>query len=230
MKTRTKVIYVLSTLLLTLTLISAGCVAYASDTNWYWGSGVAFGVASSALDDLDARDAQITGSHVAYMGTYHESGVDGWTGPTGFYWADFRAPLHWTRDQYGHLTGESKTWTFYLWWNQSNPSPLLQLYLYNVQNAASDMKYTLTYVRAPLGTITGQGVCSVAAGTSIDLQEANGTRWDFPAYATADGRTGYEFQFTAALVAEPSSLFALGCPIFGLAGLAVRRRERSLKR
>jgi len=230
MRNRTGVICVLKTLLFALVVMSVCCLAHASDNNWSWGfGGMLAGVSPSASDGFDTSDRLLTDSRGTYWGTYHESGIGGWSGSTGFYWVDHRAPLKWTYTYMGNnivlRTGESKTWTFDFWWDQSNPNGIAEVYFFNIYNPAPDVKYTLTYVRAPLGTINGQGVCSVAVGTSIDVQQASGIRWDFPAYATADGRTGYEFQFTATLVPEPSSLLPL---LAGLGGLgAMLRRKRS---
>ncbi len=168
-----------------------------------------------------------------YAATYHESGVDGWDGPTGSYAEDMRAPLGYYYDQETgpHFVG-SKTWTFYMWWDPSNPNPLggVDVSLGPVAFAPSDVEFTLTYVRAPQGPPTSDQVSPIPVDTSIDLQQANGALWTFPAYDTSDGRSGYEFQFTATLIPEPSSLFALGCPLLGLAGLSIRRRGRGIAR
>ena len=209
-------------LMIVMLAILATVSAQPSESDWVWRfNGACFGTAMDALEDVDTRDSLITGTQAWYTGVYHEQYTAGWTGDTGFYSQDFRAPLL-------QSPGPSKTWVFYLWedpsWNivlelgWGTPGVWGPAYIPSFHNR----EYRLTYVRAADG-ITGG---SVPVGTSILLNQQMQGTWSFPVYRTTDGRTGYMFELTATVIPEPSSLLALGGGLIGLAGLALRRRRR----
>ncbi len=214
----------METCLFALGVLAVCCTAHASDSDWQYNFGTAyFGTASSSSDGFDSSDVLMTSNPTDYyVGTYHNE-ADGWSGPTGFYSTDLRSTLPLT-------VGQSKTWTFYMWGNPTvngNPDGFLPLAW--GWEVPSSMQFTLTYMRAPLGP-TGPVIWTpVPVGTSTVL-EGQSSGWVFPTYDTTDGTTGYELQFTATVIPEPSSLLALGSSLFCLAGLTIRRVERSITR
>lgn len=209
----------MKTMLALVILMLAVCTyAHASDTDWSWqfgGTYAHFGTATLASDGFDSRDVRIVQTSSVYIGTYHEQDVGGWSGDTGFYSTDLRAPVT-------LIPGQSKTWTFYLWENPSWNVVLELMWGFDYPAPAfNKMLYTLTYVRAAQG-ITGG---NIPVGASVLLNEHTQGTWSFPVYKTTDGRTGYMFEFTATVIPEPSSLLALVGGIAGLGGFVLRRRR-----
>lgn len=207
-------------IILFLVACSAGCT---DESNWSWQFGQGyfayFGTSAGASDNADVQDVRVTGRQYWYVGTFHEPGVDGWTGDTGFYSQDVRAPL-------ALAVGQKKTWRFYMWSDYTHSSDHLELMWgwYRPAAPAFDkMEYRLTYVREAQGIDGG----SVPVGTSIVLNQYQQGTWAFPVYKTDDGRTGYMFELTATVIPEPSSLLALGAGGLGLLGAALRRRGRA---
>jgi len=214
-------LYRLLLLVLTPLLVESAAEASVTDWQWQFGGGhyLYVGTSLSASDGADALDVQMAGGQYWYVATYHQNGVDAWTGATGFYSTDLRGPLALT-------PGQSKTWRFFLWGDPSRSSaaqPLGFQWGWNSSAAPAfgEIHYTLTYVGCAQG-VTG---VSLPLGTVMDLNRHTQGTWDFPGYVTTDGRTGYVFDLTTTVIPEPSSLPALASGLAGLAGFALRRRR-----
>ena len=195
--------------------------------NWYWAiiAGSSFqnsdtwggvGVASGATDgyDLPGNDWQIVLGSKAYLGTYHTNGSGGWTGQTGFYASDTRAPLP-------LQPGLSKTWVIYVWADPRVPADASYIaFRWDDYHALpSELSFTMTLKAKPVGVAGGP-----ALGTVWDLSSQPHGSAFLPVFRTANGLEGYVFDFTATVIPEPSTLAAL---LAGLAGFgAVIRRRR----
>jgi len=205
-------------LFLTIVILASGIAANASSTDWQWQIPVFmtnFGTAASASDGWDGLDVPAGGAWSFHVGTYHERGVDGWIGDTGFYSTDMRAPL-------SFAPGQSKTWRLYLWGDPSrrtSASPLEVQWGAGTWPPPSDIQFTLTYVQAAQG-VTG---VSLPLGTVVNFNQHTQGTWSFPGYVSADGRTGYVFDFTATVIPEPPCILALAGGLAGLGGFAARR-------
>ncbi len=89
------------TLILALLLGATPGARGAADWSWSidastaqegWFTGGEFGARATTLDGFDTKDLLIQPGIRAYIGTYHETGLGDWTGPTGFFRRDLRAP------------------------------------------------------------------------------------------------------------------------------------------
>jgi hypothetical protein len=151
------------------------------------------------------------------LGTYHEDGVDGWDGPTGFYCMDFREPPP-------PVQGFSKTWTIYVWADPTlGPTANKISFSWTVAaiyGVPSEVDVWLTFTRKPEGVAGGPAV-----GTAWHLSQVPNGGVELPVFRASDGRTGYVFDFTATVIPEPSSLAALGLALAGV-GIGVARRRR----
>ena len=172
------------------------------------------GVDPLATDGWDGESPIVIGDDpVGYALTWHEKNVDGWLGDTGFYRDDFRAPIQ---------LGQTKTWLIYVWATPNVPDTCTTcgFHLANVVPGAPsqeyDTQFRLTLLSKPSSVIGGPDVGTV---WDIDWPEA---QVSLPIYCTDDGRTGYQFEFSATAVPEPGPLLALAA---GLAPLILRRRR-----
>lgn len=160
-------------------------------------------------DGYDEWDRLASPGSLVNLGTYHEEGAEGWSGPTGFYWLDVRRPC-------GEI-GKSKTWRFYLWADPLLSDDVAGIRLDSASNGVSGMLVTLTLRAKPAGLAGGPPL-----GTVWRLPPF-GTLATLPVYRTDNGLDGYVFDLTATVVPEPSSLLALSAGLAGMAG-ALRRR------
>jgi hypothetical protein len=167
---------------------------------------------SDASDDWDpAYDTELfTYDAPGYAGVYHEKNVGGWTGPTAFYFNDYRAPI--TPD-------EGKTWSPIFVW--ADPIYGGELMAFSMEADADnpppvDRRYFLELLTVPDG-VTG----APPEGTVWSLPLDQLLTLILPTYRTADGRTGYKFAYTVMPVPEPGTLTGLG-----LVALFLRRPRR----
>ena len=174
------------------------------------------GVSSAATDGYDsADDWLITSGSRMYVGTHHVNGVYGWTGETGFYSSDIRAPLQ-------MQPGTSKLWTLYVWADPSVPADAsyTRLYWDNYYALSDQLSFSIRVKANPAGVTGGPAV-----GTQWDLSAQPHGVLTLPVFRTSNGLEGYAFDFTATVIPEPPSLLALSAFLAPLAGLAVRRRR-----
>lgn len=204
--------------LLLLSLYAACCSVAADGYEWmYKCSATGYvGTAAGSSDDYDPSDAAGLGGTWFHMAVYHQSGLDGWTGPSGFFASDMRMPLTST-------PGAAKTWRMYGWDDPELP-PEYTFHTISLLWAGSDpsvfdgIQFRLTFVRSAAG-VADPGI---PIGETIILNGRNGGGWALPVYRTDNGLDGYVFDLTATVIPEPSALLALSA---GLTGLALRRRR-----
>ena len=130
---------------------------------------------------------------------YHEQYVSGWTGPTGFYKSDMRAPM---------APDESKTWdSIYLWGDPHYAAPQMSLALQpsGFAHPPPERTYTLTLLAVPKD-VTG----APAIGTTWMLPLNEQFTVTLPTYTTTNGLTGYQFAFSASAVTPEPAALALG--------------------
>lgn len=172
----------------------------------------AFGSREGASNDYDSFDAPIVVGPRVYVGTSKATGVDGWTGPTDFYRADYRSPLS--------VSDVSETWRLYVWGDPSLPSAA-QFFqttfgIANLRPVSDVLCLRLTVVQVPRG-LTGVPL----PGTVYEIPGVLALPL-LPVYRTADPLEGYVFDLSATLVPEPASLLALTGGMGLLAGVLRR--------
>ena len=185
------------------------------DYGYHYGT---VGVFPEATDGFDGE--QLIASWdipTTYAAVFHDEGVGGWNGDVGFYLDDYVGPLP---------PGQTKTWQIYVWSTSDMPADhdVTHLVMNRTDNIAltSDFFFDFKLISKPE---------SVSGGPDI------GTIWNLdspisevelllPTYRTDDRLSGYQFEFSATPIPEPSSLLALGGGLMGLAGL-LRKRMNS---
>jgi len=155
---------------------------------------------SDASDDFDRKyDTQTdTEGAPGYAGVYHGGHEVGWSGPTGFYFNDFRAPL---------APDESKTWTPICVW--ADPTYGGEQMAFSMEADAdnpppADRHYLLELLTVPDGVIGAP-----PEGTVWPLSLDRLFTLVLPAYRTDDGLTGYQFAYTVTAVPEPEAALLL---------------------
>jgi hypothetical protein len=158
------------------------------------------GTWSGAVDAYDSADAVIpTTGNDGYVGIWHEQAALGWTGPTGFYGYDMRAPMN---------PGEQKTWSrLYLWADPSYTGATMSLAVSaNVfQMPPAGWQYTLELVGVPKDIYYPPGAPHAWA-VPLDRE----LRVPVLTYATTSPLDAYEFRFTVNAVPEPAGLLLGG--------------------
>ncbi|MGB9620619.1 MAG: PEP-CTERM sorting domain-containing protein [Armatimonadota bacterium] len=190
---------------------SFGAVSGVSSWGCVGDTRAVFGTKPGALDFYDSNDLLLLpAGNSWYVGSYHVNGVDGWDGPTGFYGADWRAPL---------VPCESKTWWVYIWAAPGGPwygDVGTGWFWYDPANRDPSVLARMELVRKPTGILDGPAVGTVwTAPPSLIL----------PYYGTTDGLTGYKFKFTLTMIPEPSSMLALSGGVGGLGAIVLKRRK-----
>jgi hypothetical protein len=175
------------------------------------------GVWSGATNDYDPgfdRPLEILGLGAAAV--YHETGEQGWTGPTDYYITDYRAPLG---------ADGSQTWSpLYLW---ANPEAYTDETMFlSIEPAAdavppSNRHYSLELLYVPDG-VTG----APPVGTVWDVQPDHALVVEVPTYKSDDGRTGYQFAFTVGAVPEPAPVLAVAAALLAAGRRATRAGGR----
>ena len=181
-------------------------------------SGSYYGTCPLASDDYDAWDYAAAAGYYTYIAVYHGPDVDSaaWTGASGFYQDDFRAPIT-------LIPGQSKTWTMYVWATTSLPADAtgIRFNWWSDRPAPHQLSRRLTLKSKPVGITQGPDV-----GTTWDLASQPIGEALLPVFRTANGLDGYVFEFTATVIPEPSSLLALLAGVAGF-GMMLRRRRRA---
>lgn len=153
---------------------------------------------------------------LAYVGAYHKNGDD-WTGPTGFYDYDIKAPV-------SLEPGSSKSWLVNVWADE-NLDPDVQFMVFGacIVLPVRDYDFTITLLKKPDGIQDGP-----LGGTVWDLSNCiapYSASVQLPAYRTDNGLDGYLFELKATAVPEPSSLLAFLGGLSGIGGIAWWRRR-----
>ncbi len=152
------------------------------------------GVWSDATDGWDADwDEQLgmSGSW-GYAGVYHEEGVGGWEGPTGYWKVDARATL---------APDESKTWTgIYVWADPmyEGHDMYFSMQPHDELPPVANRTYELELVAIPEGVTGAPSVGTIWTLSLYDLMTLT-----LPTYTSVDGLTGYEFAFTISAEFDP---------------------------
>ena len=176
--------------------------------------GFEFGVRPGAIDGYNG-EYQWSGQGLPGVAIqpYRQNGPD-WSGPTGFYWEDYRSPIP---------PGESKTWDdIYLWaQNYTPPGGMAVVWIdpYTPPPSGYTGKLVLDYVPASLGW-TGP--------MEFELDLVNGMTLVLPAPTVTDPLEGVRMHITVYAIPEPASLsvLVLAAAGFGAAVSAVRRKKR----
>ena len=212
----------LATTIVLMTILASQ--AFAGSGYWDWDFGVygpdgKIGVTPVTTDGYDGEQP-ITYWDVptTYAAIYHEEGINGWDGPTGFYRTDWAALV---------IPGQTKTWQIYVWSTPDMPADVATagLFFENVSigdGVIDNCQFQLRLKWKPSSITDGPEV-----GTVWNLYAGPGSQYgvSFPTYRTDDGLTGYHFEFSATVVPEPSALIAVLCGIGGLGRFAFRRRK-----
>ena len=153
-----------------------------------------------------------------YVASFHTKAANGWSGQTGFYSEDIRMPL---------VPGQTKSWMLYLWATPDVPSTssMIEIVMWNPMMAFPSEEYGLQFnltLKTKPDSVTG----GAAVGTVWNLYYGSRLGFLLPTYRTDDGLTGYQFEFSATAVPEPSSLLVLAGGLAGIGAGALRRRGR----
>lgn len=216
-------------LLILLVTIIVLTPAAASGTEWVWffkssdandnygAPGGYIGTTNSDVDGYQStRDKYLDLAMISGMAAYgvrHVNGEDSWTGPTGYYRQDLRAPL-----------SSSKTWRkFYVWAMSGFSASQIKLAWTPGMNGSYMPSPTITYTLKMVSNAGVPGAPSV--GTTWTLNPSSGGYILLPTVIAPEGSGGYELEFSASLP-EPGSLAAL---IPGLCGISLHRMLRRRK-
>jgi hypothetical protein len=209
---------------LTLAL-AATSVAWPGPTSWFfrwsdaYGGGVptSYGTYWAGSDGydlgLDYRAQPDAATPVAYY-VRHVQGPE-WSGPSGWYMADVRAPL---------LPGETKTWDeIYVWvWGAGYAWSEVRLRIRPTADPSyhppADWRYTLCLDHVPSSV-------SYSGPWEWDIDPAGETWVVLPVYLGMAGTDGYRMHFSVTAIPEPSSLVAAGLGLM-MVGLGLRRARR----
>jgi len=148
-----------------------------------------------------------------YAAVYHDEKVGGWNGSIGFYRDDYVGPL---------TSGQTKTWQICVWSTPDMPADHNATYLVmnRMDNIAltSDFQFELKLVSKPESVSAGPDIGTVWNADSPTME----VEVTLPTYRTDNGLSGYQFEFSATAIPEPSSFLALAGGVMGL-GLLRRR-------
>lgn len=153
------------------------------------------------------------------LATYHDKDVDGWNGPTGFYQRDVRSPVPLQE-------GQTKSWLIYIWATPDMPVTCNTIdvvcfsLIPNPIYWPEDLGFNLTLKAKPQGIVDGPNT-----GTTWELGLSHGAILQLPMYRTNNGLTGYQFELTATVVPEPSSILALLCGLGSLSAFKFRKKK-----
>ncbi len=200
----------LCSLLLLICILQPASASVAGVSGWGCSGTLRMGLytRTDATDSLDGYDLQSGPISGWLAGSYRISGQDGWTGVTGFYSRDVRAPL---------LPGETKTWMVYVWAVPgSSAQDFGSEWGWAVSSRDQSVEAKLEYIQKPSGVIGGPSLGTIWTTPPTTLI--------LPYYSTSNGLTGYGFRYTLTAVPEPSSLIALGALVAPL--FALRRHRR----
>lgn len=129
----------------------------------------------------------------AYPGVYHQNGVDGWDGSTGFYRRDGRAAL---------ADDEDETWLIHFWADRSYTEPEMFVALAPLSWALppKGRDYSLELLYVPEGV---SGAPAVGTVWPVPIVEGEQLQVVLPTYASDDGLTGYQLAFSVSAVPDP---------------------------
>lgn len=217
-------------ILLLISIITAPLAA--SQEEWLWffkasdpdgASGAPGGYIGTTNNDIDGYqstrdkylDLSLLSSSASY-GVYHVNGSD-WSGPTGYYRQDMRAPLN--------ESNKEKSWhPLYVW---AGP---------NYQGNEIKLSWSPGMSGNYLPVDSVSYILTLLDNKGIPGAPANGTFWilspqisgsiHLPVLRTSNPNIdGYVFQFKASLIPEPGSFATIIVGMFGIAGNWLRRRK-----
>ncbi|MCE5322820.1 hypothetical protein LLG46_05820 [bacterium] len=208
-------------LIIALLILPNAGFSSVSDWQWSFSHSRFFGTSTGANDGYDGLDILTPENWSGCLiGFYHQLGVSGWTGTTGFYVNDIRAPL-------GMTPGTSKTWRIYLWADPDYPSQSIGLSWFPSsgisQEVLDTIEFRMTYIRSAVGVSDAHTVGEY--WILNDYPDGGGTG-SFTTCHVENGLDGYIFDLTATVIPEPSGLLALVCGLAGISGIAWRRNKR----
>lgn len=140
---------------------------------------------------------------------YNVSGVNGWNGPTGFYYADIGSNL-----SYGQTRVLDN---IYVWAGPSATGNRMALVQFG-DFLSPGLNYQISLITVPTG-VSYSGPLHWGFGAT-----SNPTTINLPMYKTDDGTTGYRFQVELSTVPEPSSIVGLLSGFAVIGALALRRK------
>ncbi len=191
-------------------------IASTSDHQVAGASRATLGVSQLATDGWDGEPLFGTATFpTVCIASFHGQDVN-WSGEPGFYSADIRMPL---------LAGQTKKWMLYLWATPDVPasSDVIEVVMRNPMMAWPPEEYGFHF-QLSLKAKPGPIADGPAVGTVWSMNDFT-TGFILPMYRTNDGLNGYQFEFTATAVPEPSSFVALASLMTGFAAVVRRRRS-----
>lgn len=188
--------------------LMAGSAAYAQDISFNFAFGncghcgageLGTDVAATDGFDEDYDIELLTWGALGYAGLYREAGIDGWDGPTAYYWDEMRAPLE--------LVDE-KVWQPICVW--ADPIYIgetidFSFELYELSPPYGERTYELELIAVPEGVDGAPPV-----GTVWTVEIGVETTMTIPVYRTEVGLEGYQFAFRAIGTPPPCDGYAYG--------------------